>query len=528
MRGKKAALLAGVICFAAVLVLPLLTMNRIPGVVSETENRYLATFPDVFDGEGYLSDGLKSGFENWLSDNLGFRSVFVKLAAGIRLKLFPQSISDRVEVGRDGWYYFTGDHNVEIGAGKYKLSEELLQDIAQRQQRISDWYARQGIPYLLVMDPGKPSIYPEYIASGDYAVQETVCDQLERYLEENTTVQVVNAKTAMLANKDKGKLYYQHDTHATDLGSYVIYQTVAEKLEQLGIAMDDLSVTFLDEQKENGDLSDMMGYSHSLGNETIPTAQWPVSSTMITDGPLYDEGQVFQQADEIARSLGFAIFDNPEAKNGTLLIYGDSQWRQTHKIPQMLAESFRTVMFMGLRAVDMEFDELVKPDVVIFGVGERQIDFILKREPFIVDTDEELPELPQTTMITKEEYGAGIGRQGISLDRFNGVTVRNSPEVALDSSTRYVELHGWAADFKNNAPFQALYLQVGDAVVRLNYGQRRADVGEAYENEALNDVGFDEKLPASMFEGASEISFIGVDANGEYLYEPVTYKLIVD
>ena len=136
------------IFFICILVVPVLTLNRQNGKVSETENRRLASFPKLFDGEGHLADGARSGFESWWGDNLGMRSRFVDLATRIQLNVLHQSTSEKVEIGRDGWYYFTSNNNIELATGEYTLSQKTLQTIAQNQQAISDWYEKRGAKYI--------------------------------------------------------------------------------------------------------------------------------------------------------------------------------------------------------------------------------------------------------------------------------------------------------------------------------------------------------------------------------------------
>ena len=262
MKMRKAYLLIYVAVFVLMLTAPIAAFNRVPGRISETENRRLATFPTVFDSEGHLADGLRSGFETWFSDNLGFRSGMVELATEIKLKLLHQSTSNKVEIGRDGWYFYTLDHNVELASGKYTLTDEMLADIAAKQQRISDWYESRGIKYLLVLTASKATVYPEYIASGDYGIRETPCDQLEAYLKEHTTVNVLNCKRTLLEHKDEGKLYQKTDTHHTQLGAYYEYLAIAGKLEDMGEEIKDFPVTF-STMKRMGEFSAMLGASRA-------------------------------------------------------------------------------------------------------------------------------------------------------------------------------------------------------------------------------------------------------------------------
>lgn len=512
------------ICLLCLVAVPVFTMNRQSGKISETENRALASFPRLFDSEGRLEDGVKSGFESWWSDNLGLRSEFVELATNIQLKLLHQPSSDKVEIGRDDWYFLTIDHNVELAAGKYYLSQEMLEDIGEKQQRISDWYASQGTQYVLVLTPAKTSIYPEYLASGDYGVRKTICDQVEEYLTEHTTVEVVNTKTALLENKDLGKLFFQHDAHFTQLGAYVAYQAVAERLDELGFTMKQFPVQFEDGEQYGGDIANFLGGAGTLGSETVPYAHWDQTSTAVQSGELFDalyEAGEEHKADNI-------LLRNDMADNGTMLIYSDSQWNSERPIAQWLGESFQTVGRMWQDSMELELEETFRPDVVIYGGGERYLSVYLTETVRFPRLADDLPDLPSRDMISQEEYGSWMLANGVCIDTYNDTVTNNSAEIVLDPRYKSVRFTGWGADFYANAPFKELYLKVGDDLLLCDTGFERPDVAQGMGIETLLKTGYEIDFPTSYLDedGETEVSFIGVSADGEYIYTPVTYRLV--
>lgn len=515
------------IFFVLLLVIPVIMMNRQKGKVSEVENRTLASFPQIFDAEGHLADGVRSGFEKWLGDNLGLRGKFVELATNTRLKLFRQSTSNKVEIGRDGWYFNKWDNNLEIATGKNRLSQKTLADIAEKQQRISDWYASQGIQYVLALVPSKACIYPEYIASGDYGVIETCCDQLEKYLLENTTVDVVNMKHDLLSNKTTGKLFLQHDSHWSYLGAYVGYKSLAGRLEERGLEIKDVAVDFMEKERFHGDLEKALGSKNILGPELVPYAEYDSNVTQIKEGLFYDKLVQLNSNNPESKLIPVVVLENEDAKNGTVLIYGDSLWRTEYNIPQWLGESFKTVVSTSFRSVNLRLDNIVKPDLVIFGCGERLISSVLTTSVGVPRLADSLPELPYKDMIQETADGKWVGNHGMWLDKYNGVKPEGPGEIVIDPDAKTVTLEGWAADFGANEPFQTLYLQVGDTLFACDYGSKRADLQKEYGLDTLLKTGFKIMFPADCLQDSAvtEISFIGVSADGQYLYTPVTYQL---
>ena len=125
-----------IVVFLASIILPLVFSDKAGGKISKTENRYLAPFPTILNPEMRLAHGVRAGLENWIDDNVGFRTQMKKIQADIDVSIFHISPSSLVHIGNDGWYYFTGDNNLEIAMGTYPLTPDLLERIKVNQERI--------------------------------------------------------------------------------------------------------------------------------------------------------------------------------------------------------------------------------------------------------------------------------------------------------------------------------------------------------------------------------------------------------
>lgn len=138
----------------------------------------------------------------------------------------------------------------------------------------------------------------------------------------------------------------------------------------------------------------------------------------------------------------------------------------------------------------------------------------------------ELPDIPTSSMISPEAYGKWIGDQGIWVDTCNGQEARTYTAIQVEKNQSFT-LQGWAADFSADAPFSALYLKVGDILLKCDYGDELTGMIEHYEKESLLKTGFEVTVPWSYLqEGAvTEISFFGVSADGQALYQPVICQL---
>lgn len=376
MKKIRVNLIAYIVVFALMLALPIVTMNRIPGKISETEKRYLATFPTVFDGEGHLSSGLKNGFETWLGDNLGFRDDFMKIAANIKLKLFHQSTSEQVEIGRDGWYFYTPDSNLDIARGEYpNFDEGILQTICREQEMIRDKLAAQGIEYALILPPSKASIYPEYISSGEYEVTKTPVDMLADYLEEHSDIKVIRLKDALLEAKENEQLYYKTDTHWNQQGAYVAYQKIIKDMNSWGLCSSELEdVTFVPSYF-TGEFGAMLGYEGVLAEEqTAHAILAQRDATECLSGETYDRLSNAVIGEGIPTQ--FHLYANEKSvDDASVLLFGDSMMaeREDPSLAELLAENFFAFTYVWDYGVRQSIIDAVQPDILLYEMTERHL-----------------------------------------------------------------------------------------------------------------------------------------------------------
>lgn len=176
--------------------------------------------------------------------------------------------------------------------------------------------------------------------------------------------------------------------------------------------------------------------------------------------------------------------------------------------------------FKGMEYVASELDFEDYDAVVVVGTS---YEFFNKK--FVSKV--ELPNLPKADMITAKEYGQRIGNRGIFLDTCNGKRLEGKTTIPIDKNALSVKLYGWAADFRSDAPFSDLYVKIGDLLMKCDYTIKRTSVVNHFHKDSLLKTGFQITFPASYLKNGEvkEISFIGVSADGRYIYAPVTYQL---
>lgn len=118
------------------------------------------------------------------------------------------------------------------------------------------------------------------------------------------------------------------------------------------------------------------------------------------------------------------------------------------------------------------------------------------------------------------------------IDYINDIDLNGEDSHQLEIKKSYfnekntVSFVGWAADFNVNKPLSALYIKLGERLVKCDYGIERSSVSDYYGNKDLRMTGFEIEVPSSYFEGLSEFEFVQVGYDGTYRFDNVKYFIL--
>lgn len=363
--GKRVAdILFGILCTFMICV-PLLCSNNKENLTATDENRFLAGFPQIVDG-GDVNEKFLTEVDAWLDDNIGFRTILVKLNARIMYHCFGRlPESSYMYLGPENELnYITPEIQKDYQHLNLK-SEEELNTIADSYQTVSDYLKEKGIQYYYFQCWDKHSICPEQFPKtvNQYGTTSKT-DQIVSDLQENTDINVVSPKQSLLNAKENYDVYsiWGDPAHWTRRGAYVGYCELMDAIN----SNNDYLYRVLKEEDYTIMLTDQ-GYSVSgihkvdmLENFAIthPTAE--VTNEKLT---LYSE-----LADH-----GCYYYTNPSVDNTTrVLIIGDSYFGKGLMVDQ-LAESFHeTILITATYTRNLvELVEAYQPDIVINENAER-------------------------------------------------------------------------------------------------------------------------------------------------------------
>lgn len=360
---KKIYQIIFILLFSAVLLVPAVMTDWSSGGVSEDENRNLEEFPSLV-ADGGFNEKFTSGFESWFMDHMGLRQDLITMNATLQYKVFDRMLTtSNYLLGRDGDINYATQEMKRDYAHLNLRTEEEVAKIGESYQAVSDWLGKQGIPFYYVQCFDKHSIYPEQFTNKIYQHGDiSKTDQVITYLKENTTVNTISMKDALLPAKEKYEVFsnWGDPTHWSERGAYVGYQYLMER-----VAADFADVSIL--QEEDYDIT-MKNIGITL-NKVIHQDDIVESFAIKAPSAQKSDTAVLGQWSSDDRH---SVWVNPEAGNDLKLLLMCDSYIESF-IAEDLAEGFSEVwMVWGDYTQDLpEIIELYDPDLVIYECAER-------------------------------------------------------------------------------------------------------------------------------------------------------------
>jgi alginate O-acetyltransferase complex protein AlgJ len=326
------------------------------------ENRRLATRPALprnFKEATLYSDR----WLNFYRDHFGFRNTLIRGVALTKFHGLGADTDGRVLVGRDGWLFLRpdGDQNFIAFRGLNPFSEDELDAWQHVLEQRAAWLAARGIPCLFVIPPNKETVYPEYLPDEVSPIRPpSRLDQLVEHVREtHSPIHLLDLRSALLAAKKSGRLYFKTDTHWNDLGAYVAYRAIMDSAKEL---LPNWNI--VPQPRSNfvpgtapvveGDLARMMDMSDQYPDEWLSlTRKIPFN---VPPGAMDPKGM--------------AVTDLNDRALPRLVFYHDSF---AIALAPMIGPNFRHIFWSFNYEVDPKVIESEKPDLVIDEFLERNL-----------------------------------------------------------------------------------------------------------------------------------------------------------
>ena len=355
---RKTADLVTVFFFFALLGAPLTALlvgNA--SEISSPENRRLAE-PPTLEARWESWESFPRRSEDYFDDHLGFREIMIRNFFRLNLAAFGVSPSEKLVVGREGWFFF-GDANAIAGyRGTNPLSPSALARWRRVLEERRDWLAEKGIAYLVVFVPDKHEFYAEYMpASLPRATDIQPMDQLVNYLAELSDVEVLDLRPALESEKRKRRVYHRTDTHWNEVGAHAAYRAILRRLDAMLPGIENTQpapVKFNQFDAPGLGLASLIGLEDLLREEVLSARLIRPKAEIAREHRAH-----YKRRSETLQPFAHGVA-NPQLPRAVM--FRDSFGNAL--IPY-LSEHFRRILYVWNRDVDPEVVTVEKPDIVI-------------------------------------------------------------------------------------------------------------------------------------------------------------------
>lgn len=196
------------------------------------ENRMLKHWPEFSmacfsNGENYFKS-----LEEWFNDRFNQRRRLIAYAYNLDAKINNEHVNDRAFMGKKNWLFDKSFNSVGNFQNTTNLSTVEKDKIIEKLKTWQDWLAKQNIKLYLMVAPDKNQIYGEFYPDNIQKIgTENQIDLVIKCAKE-ANVPVVYPVSELLAQKNRGLLYYKNDTHWNSFGAYFGYKALTSLLQK--------------------------------------------------------------------------------------------------------------------------------------------------------------------------------------------------------------------------------------------------------------------------------------------------------
>ncbi len=217
--------------FCIGITIPTLLAHHEIDRVSDTENRFFANPPKVILDQGNINTSFNYDFDNWISDNIRFRSLIVDVNAKFQYFLFKRIVRSDYAASRSGELYYT-DSIPEYQSSNLFSENELVQftsGLSSLATQLSD----HGIKLYYMQCYGKEDFIPKnYLTGVNRLHQITRARQVALSVEENTDITTIPTYEALVAHINEERLFFEtlDPGHWNEDGAYYGFQAMLTTL----------------------------------------------------------------------------------------------------------------------------------------------------------------------------------------------------------------------------------------------------------------------------------------------------------
>lgn len=413
---KRTGAIVFIVAVFFVLLLPFAGMARW-ATTKTTENTPLAERPSFTTGEGQINVNYLSDWGTYFEDRFAFRPNLITANAKLYGKVFGQSTTNQVVLGKEGWLFYGG--TLEDYQGTNLMSERDWFCLTQNLQLMQEYVESQGSGFLLTVAPNKNSLYGEYMPARFLPGKSKNIDALAGKLRE-AGVPYVDLYALFRAQEEP--LYFKKDSHWDNRGAVLAYRGLMEAMNKPHETY--LNVPWTQQDIHTGDLEEML-YPEAI----VPETDY-----------IYERKQTFISSVEDYME-NWIETENPD-KQGTLLMYRDSFGES---LTPLLAQEFGKGYFSRLVPYHLTQIEQYRPDFVVIERVERRLSSFAEEAPIMP-----APQRENVSALTAKTDSVVKAEQEGSYLSVSGTV---ASDMIQDDTRLYLEVINQKGEKKTYQPF---------------------------------------------------------------------------
>lgn len=327
---------------AVLIVLLLLPLQTFPGNFTD--------FPKMFWGYDALIRGYTAARFSLIKD-----------------QIFGDTFAERAFAAPGPWMVYTGEGSLDDYQITHPFTTSELARIQKNLDGLNERLKAKGIRFLVVIVPGKNTIYPEYMPGQVPVIgSESRTDQILAYQKEHGQAEILDLRPALWAARQERQVYYATDTHWNQYGILAGYTEILKALQK----------DFPNLQPHT--LADFQPVSEGLGSGDL-SKEWVQG--LAQEEMVKLEPRFKREVTQFTLTQGTALVPgrmvatyNPDPTLPRAVIFHDSFFNEM--IP-FLSDHFSWAVYHWAFKVDEAFVAGEKPDIVIFEVTDRYLSRLL-------------------------------------------------------------------------------------------------------------------------------------------------------
>lgn len=371
-----------IIGFLLLLVLPLahLMSVRFQGEVEGYSNPPQLSFKRTLESRSIKEIALglhreikknRDAFTKYFEDNFTWRDSQFKAYSFLHQDVFGENpLPTEVVAGEDGWKFLGNRYSYAVveSKGISVFSETELDRIENTIRWRQNWLEEQGISSYVSVAPNKHTVYGQFLPITKAETPTNLEHLTTRFQNSEVNFMVLSEKFDAHANE---RLYYKTDSHWNDHGAFYAYQALAERIKK-----DHPEVTILD--LESLDAQPDTAYKMEMARVLSVDLEEAYIKLSKVDSTAVPQSSFLPVPPNYYRNPDWYEYRYSSKANGLkVLIFRDSF---STALKQYLIESFGETVMIWHPIFDKELILSEKPDIVVYQIVERNLDFFLKYE----------------------------------------------------------------------------------------------------------------------------------------------------